>query len=377
MTHPSMGRKTRRLLKGCATTIAIVMVVGAVALLIAYWRSDNDCAARSAAAPKNPMKAIVYCEYGSPQVVRLESIEKPVPEQGQVLVKVHAASVNPLDWHYMRGEPVLMRMEAGLRKPKVTRLGVDFAGTVEAVGPNVTGFKPGDAVFGGRFGSFAEYITIREVNLARKPDNLTFDQAAAVQVAGITALQALRDKAGIQPGQRVLINGASGRVGTFAVQIAKTLGAHVTGVCSTRNVELVRSLGADEVIDYTKQDYTRGGVQYDAIIDMVGNHSIGSHRGVLKPNGRYVMVGGPKGRWVAPLDRVVAMAVMSPFRKQKFGMLLAKMKKEDLATLSDLIQAGKVTPVIDRRYPLSEVPQAIEYLETGRARGKVIITVAN
>lgn len=365
----------RRLLKGCAVAIALVVVLAVLALFIAYWRSDNDCEARSAAKPANPMQAIVYCDYGSPEVLRLESIEKPVPADDQVLVRVRAASVNPLDWHYMRGEPYLMRLDGGLRKPKVTRLGVDFAGTVESVGRNVTRFKPGDAVFGGRTGAFAEYVAAREQGLVLKPENVTFEQAAAVPIAGITALQALRDKGKVGPGQRVLINGASGGVGTFAVQIARSLGAHVTGVCSTRNVGLVRSLGADEVIDYTRQDFTRGGQRYDVIVDMVGNHPMRAYKRVMQPKGIYVMVGGPKGRWVAPMDRVVSAAVLSRFASQEFGMLLAKLNREDLTVLADLMRSGKVTPVIDRRYSLSQVPEAIAYLETGRARGKVVIPV--
>jgi NADPH:quinone reductase-like Zn-dependent oxidoreductase len=357
--------------------VLVIVALAAIALGVAYFRSDNNCDELLAAKPENPMKAIVRCEYGSPEVLKLVNIEKPVPAAGQLLVRVHAASVNPLDWHYMRGEPLVMRLDGSLRKPKVTRLGVDFAGTVEAVGANVTTFKPGDAVFGGRFGSFAEYITVSAANVARKPDNITFEQAAAVQVAGITALQALRDKGKVQSGQKVLINGASGGVGTFAVQIAKTLGAHVTGVSSTRNLELVRSLGADEVIDYTARDFTKDTQQqYDVVIDNVGNHPVSAFKRVLKPNGRYVMVGGPKGRWVAPMDRVLRMMLVAPFGNQKFGMIMASMKADDLAILRDLLQSGKVTPVIDRRYTLEQVPQAVEYLETGRARGKVIINVA-
>ncbi|HET7706781.1 MAG TPA: NAD(P)-dependent alcohol dehydrogenase [Thermoanaerobaculia bacterium] len=321
------------------------------------------------------MKAIVYCDYGSPEVLKLETIEKPVPTDDQVLVKVHAASVNPLDYHYMRGTPFVMRLDGGLRRPKTTRLGVDFAGTVEAVGKNVRELRAGDEVFGGRTGAFAEYIVASEGRLVRKPENISFEQAAAVPIAGVTALQALRDKAQVKPGQRVLINGASGGVGTFAVQIAKSLGAHVTAVSSTRNIELVRSLGADEAVDYTRQDYTKLGQQYDAIIDMVGNHPVSAHKKVLKPNGVYVIVGGPKGKWLAPLDRIGSAAIQSRLGDQKFGMIMAKITKDDLTVLSELMRSGKVTPVIDRRYPLSEVPEAVRYLETGRARGKVIINL--
>jgi NADPH:quinone reductase-like Zn-dependent oxidoreductase len=371
-----MSKRLRRVLKWIATAFALVLVLAALALAVAWWRSDNDCAARAASTPANPMKAIVYCDYGAPEVLKVENIERPVPADTQVLVKVHAASVNPLDYHYMRGTPYIMRLDGGLKKPKVTRLGVDFAGTVVEAGKNATQFKPGDEVFGGRTGAFAEYIAIREESLVMKPANMTFEQAAAVPIAAVTALQALRDKGKVRPGQKVLINGASGGVGTFAVQIAKSLGAHVTGVCSTRNVALVKSLGADAVIDYTQQDYTAMEQQYDVIVDMVGNHALSANKRVLVPNGIYVMVGGPKGRWLAPIDRVAQMALMSPFVKQEFGMVMAKLNREDLTILRDLMQAGKVTPVIDRRYSLREVPEAIRYLETGRARGKVVIQVA-
>lgn len=372
-----MGKKLKRVLRWSVVAISLALVLSVLALLIAYWRSDNDCDERATAVPAHPMKAIVYCDYGPPDVVKLENIEKPTPGDDQVLVRVRAASVNPLDWHYMRGTPYVMRIGTGLRKPKITRLGVDFAGTVEAVGRNVTQFKPGDEVFGGRTGAFAEYVTARAQGLVMKPENITFEQAASVPIAAITALQAVRDKGKVQPGQKVLINGASGGVGTFAVQIAKSFGAHVTGVCSTRNVEMVRSLGADEVIDYTRQNYTRSGQRYDVIVDMVGNHSLSAHRRLLNPKGIYVIVGGPKGRWIAPMDRVVKASALSAFGSQEFVMLLAKLNRDDLTILRDLMQTGKVTPVIDRRYSLSEVPEAIRYLETGRARGKVVISVGD
>src|SRR5205085_8073577 len=286
-----------------------------------------------------------------------------------------AASLNPLDWHYMRGTPYLMRMDTGLRKPKGKRLGVDFAGTVEAVGRNVTLFKPGDEVFGGRDGAFAEYVCARaDRAVALKPANLTFEQAASIPIAAITALQALRDKGKIQPGQKVLINGASGGVGTFAVQIAKSFGANVTGVCSTKNVEMVRSLGADQVIDYTKEDFTKGGQLYDVILDNVPNHSLSECRHILNPKGKYVMIGGGgpnDGRWIGPFGRIINMLTLSPFVSQNVGMILADLNTKDLTILGDLMQAGKVTPVIDRSYRLSEVPAAIRYLEEGHARGKV------
>jgi len=372
-----MGKKLRRVVKWSGIAISLVVVLAVLGLFVAYWMSDNDCAARATVVPTHPMKAIVYCDYGPPDVLKLENIEKPTPGDDQVLVRVRAASANPLDWHYMRGTPYVMRLDGGLRKPKVTRLGVDFAGTVEAVGRNVTQFKPGDEVFGTRTGAFAEYVAVSSERLVMKPANITFEQAASVPIAAITALQALRDKGKVQPGQKVLINGASGGVGTFAVQIAKSLGTHVTGVCSTRNVDLVRSLGADEVIDYTRQDFTRSGQRYDVIVDMVGNHSLSANRRVLNPKGIYVIVGGPKGRWIAPMDRVVRAAALSKFASQQFVFLLARMNREDLTALGDLMRTGKIKPVIDRRYSLSEVPEAIRYLETGRARGKVVITVGD
>ncbi len=326
------------------------------------------------------MKAIVYHEFGSPDVLRLEEIEKPAPTDNQLLIRVRGASVNPLDWHYMEGTPYLARLLAfGLLKPKVTRLGVDYAGTVEAIGKNVTQFKPGDEVYGNRFGAFAEYICASEKSLALKPANLTFEQAASIPVAGITALQALRDKGKIEPGQKVLINGASGGVGTFAVQIAKALGAEVTGVCSGRNAEMVRSIGADHVIDYTKEDFTRSGQRYDLILDNVVNRSLSECRGVLNPNGIYVMIGGggvDDDQWMGPLVRPIKALLMSRFVKQKMTVMLAEVNNKDLTFLADLIQAGKVKPVIDRTYTLSQLPDAIRYLEEGHARGKVVITVA-
>jgi NADPH:quinone reductase-like Zn-dependent oxidoreductase len=373
--------KLKRILKGILkwTSLAILLLlfVGIILLFISYWRSTNDCG--RTAAPKNPMKAIVYCDYGLPNL-KLEDVEKPLPNDDQILVKVRAASVNPYDWHFIEGTPKIMRlMGVGLRKPKDTRLGVDFAGTVEAVGKNVTQFKPGDEVFGGRGGAFAEYVCVRGNRaVALKPANLTFEQAASVNIAGITALQAIRDKGKVQPGQKVLINGASGGVGTFAVQIAKSLGADVTGVCSTRNVDLVRSLGADRVIDYTKEDFAKGAERYDVILDNVPNHSLSECRRILNPKGKYVMIGGGgpnDSRWIGPFGRVIKAMVLSPFISQKMGMMMADMSQKDLTILGDLMQSGKVKPVIDRRYKLSEVPAAIAYLEEGHARGKVVITV--
>src|SRR5881409_452500 len=356
-------------------TVRLILLSLLIWFEMAYWTSTNDCD-RKAAAPNNPMKAITYCDYGLANL-KLEDVEKPVPNDDQVLVKVRAASVNPYDWHFIEGTPYLMRaMGVGLRKPKDTRLGVDFAGTVEAVGKNVTQFKPGDEVFGGRGGAFAEYVCPRANRaIAIKPANITFEQAGSVGIAGITALQAVRDKGKIQPGQKVLINGASGGVGTFAVQIAKSFGADVTGVCSTRNVDMVRSIGADQVIDYTQEDFTKRGQPYDLILDCVGNHSLSAFRRVLSPKGIYIMVGGPDGRWIGPLARLIKTLVLSRFVSQKLGMVLARPNNEDLTITRELMEAGKVTPVIGRRYRLSEVPEAIRYLEEGHARGKVVITL--
>ncbi len=322
------------------------------------------------------MKAIVYHRYGSPDVLQWEEIEKPTPGDNEVLLRVRAASVNPLDWHFMRGMPYVVRIPAGLRKPKVTGLGVDVAGQVEAVGRNVTQLKPGDEVFGSCRRAFAEYVCASESSLVVKPDNVTFEQAASVPVAAFTALQGLRDKGHIQPRQKVLINGAAGGVGSFAVQIAKSFGADVTGVCSTRNVDMVRSIGADQVIDYTQEDFTKSGQRYDLLFDAVGNHSLFACRRALNPKGVLIMAGGEAGRWmVRALGRAITALVLSRFVSQNLTGLLARTRKEDLIVMHQLMEAGKVTPVIDRRYSLSEVPEAIRYLEQGHARGKVVITL--
>jgi NADPH:quinone reductase-like Zn-dependent oxidoreductase len=326
------------------------------------------------------MRAVVHTDYGSPAVLQIRDIKKPVPNDNQVLVKVQAAAANPLDWHAVEGLPYASRlMASGLRKPKNPRLGVDLAGVVEAVGKDVTEFKPDDEVFGTGGGAFAEYASAREIRLVSKPANITFEQAAGVPVAGITALQGLRDKGKIQPGQKVLINGASGGVGTFAVQIAKSFGAEVTGVCSTRNVDLVRSLGAVHVIDYTKEDFTKGDQRYDLILDLVGNKAELALRRVLTPKGTCVMIGGGgpnERRWIGALSRPAKAFLYSQFVSQTFVTFRAEIRKEDLTFLRDLMQAGKLTPVIDKTYPLSQIADAIRYLEQGHARGKVIITVA-
>ena len=322
------------------------------------------------------MKAIVYHEYGSPDVLRYEEIEKPVPKSDEVLIRVRAASVNPYDWHFMRGAPYFVRLIAGLRKPKSTRLGADVAGEVESAGSGVAQFKPGDLVFGTAKGSFAEYVCVPETAVVLKPERATFEQAAAVGIAGLTALQGLRDSGRIQPGQRVLINGAAGGVGTFAVQIAKSFGAEVTGVCSTRNVEMVCSIGADRVIDYTREDFTKSCRGYDLFLDCIGNHSLRERVRVLNSKGTYVVAGARSGQWgfVIFADLFERM-LLSWFVKPRMAGLLAKARREDLEALRELIDAGKVMPVIDRSYVLREVPEAIRYLEEGHARGKVAITV--
>jgi len=320
------------------------------------------------------MKAIIYTQYGPPEVLRLAEVAKPAPMADQVLLTIHAASVNPREWHFMRGTPYLVRMMTGWRHPKVHGLGVDVAGVVEAVGGNVTQFKSGDEVFGACRGGFAEYGCAAEGALVLKPAGVTFEQAAAVPTAGLTALQALRDKGQIQPGQQVLINGAAGGVGTLAVQLAKVFGAGVTGVCSTRNVDLVRSIGADHVVDYTKEDFTRRGQRYDLILDAVGNHSLSETRRALTANGALVLVGAPdRGRWIGATTEMIKAGVLSRFVSQRLRPMLTRLSQADLMVMRELLEARRVTPVIDRSYPLSEVAAAIRYLEEGHARGKVVI----
>jgi NADPH:quinone reductase-like Zn-dependent oxidoreductase len=317
------------------------------------------------------MKAIVYHDYGSPDVLKYEEIEKPAAGDNEVLIKVRAASVNPID-RFFRGKPYIFRILIGLRKPKITRLGVDLAGQVEAVGRNVTQFKPGDEVFGVGRGACAEYVCAMEGKLALKPANLSFESAASVPVAAITALQGLRDKGRIQPGHKVLINGASGGVGTFAVQIAKAFGAEVTAVCSTRNVDTARSLGADHVIDYTREDFTRSGQRYDLILAANGYHSIFAYRRALSQNGIYVMAGGGG---IQMLQGILLAPLLSLMGSRKMRFFVAKINPKDLTFLKDLVEGGKVTPVIDRRYTLREAPEAIRYLEEGHAQGKIVITL--
>jgi NADPH:quinone reductase-like Zn-dependent oxidoreductase len=326
------------------------------------------------------MKAIVYQNFGSPDVLECQDTEKPTPADDEVLIKVRAASVNPLDWKLMKGGPFIVRLLLGLGKPKMKRPGVDVAGEVEAVGKNVTQFKLGDQVFGTCAGAFAEYVTSKSARglksaLVIKPDNLTYEQAASAPVAALTALQGLRDKARIQPGQKVLVNGAAGGVGTFAVQIGKSFGAIVTGVCSTRNVGMVRSIGADQVIDYTQQDFTKSGQRYDIVLDCVGNHSFSEWTRVLNPKGILVGVGAPADVSMSGLlAALIGALVRSVFVSQRIAIFIAKVNQEDLTTVGELMAAGKVRPVIDKRFRLSEAREAFQYMETGHARGKVIIT---
>jgi NADPH:quinone reductase-like Zn-dependent oxidoreductase len=323
------------------------------------------------------VKAITYHRYGSPEVLEFQEVDEPLVHDDDVLVRVRAASANPRDWHFMRGLPAFMRLQFGLRKPKHGGLGSDVAGQVEAVGRNVTRFRPGDEVYADVvMGGFAEYTSVPETFLAPKPANLTFEQAAAVPLAALTALQGLRDHGRVQPGQRVLVIGAAGGVGTFAVQLAKWLGAEVTGVCSTRNLDLVRSLGADHVVDYTEGDFTRGGQRYDLVFQLAGTSSPSDLRRVLTPTGTLLLSSGESdGRLIGPVDRIIKALLLAPFVRQRLVPFEAKRSGQDLQLMRELIEAGTVTPVIDRTYPLSDVPEAIRYLEQGHARGKVVITL--
>ena len=350
------------------------MVAGALSAAL-YMSHDSPCGAAPPLPTGAPvMKASVYRCYGSPDVVRYEDIVKPTPADNEVLVKVRAASVNPLDWHYVEGTPYLVRFGLGFGTPHSPRLGADFAGTVEAIGNKVTRFKPGDEVFGGQTGAFAQYVVMPEDDtLALKPAGVTFEQAASVPIAGITALQALRGR--LHAGQTVLVNGASGGVGTFAVQIAKSMGAEVTGVCSTKNLELVRSIGADHVIDYTREDFTQRAERYDLILDNVATHSVLEYQRVLKPQGIYLEIGSIHiGNWFAIFKLPLEGKLLAPLMTQKFALMEAQLSREDLANLGRLMASGKVTPVIDRSYPLSEAAEALRYVEKGHARGKVVLT---
>jgi NADPH:quinone reductase-like Zn-dependent oxidoreductase len=324
------------------------------------------------------MKAIVQDRYGPPDVLELRDVAKPVPGDNEVLVRVHAAAVNALDWHYMRGDPYVARLSIGLRRPKVSIRGRDFAGRVEAVGRGVERLRPGDEVFGEADGAFAEYVSAPDGVMDPKPANLTFEQAAAVPLAGNTALMGLRDVARVRPGQRVLINGASGGVGTFAVQIAKSLGAEVTGVCSARNADLVRSTGADHIIDYASEDFTRRRQRFDVVFDLVGNRSLTDCRRALMPEGTLLLSGGgvsEGGSFLGPMALFIKGQLLSRFVGHRLLPVTEKPSRENLAALRELIESGALTPVVDRTYPLSDVPEAIRYLEVEHARAKVVITV--
>jgi NADPH:quinone reductase-like Zn-dependent oxidoreductase len=363
----------KRILLGAAA----ILIVGltSLAVLLSY---EAPCGEPEALAQDaSSIKAVVHRCYGSAEVLKVENVAKPVPAEGELLVKVIASSVNPADWHYMTGTPYVMRLSSGFGKPKWVQRGIDFAGVVEALGPNVSTFKVGDEVYGAHGGAFAEYISVSATgSTALKPQNLSFEQAATLPVAAVTALQGLRDHGDVGQGTKVLINGASGGVGTFAVQIAKALGAEVTGVCSTRNVELVRSIGADHVIDYTQRNFTEGDERYDVILDNVGNHGLLKVRQALKPGGKLVIIGGPKqDPWLGPVSSPLKAAALSPFIDEQMAMFIAQVNQEDLNVLAKLALSGKIVPVIDRRYALADVDEAMRYLGTQRARGKVVIQV--
>src|SRR6184192_1724547 len=364
----------KRFLKWSFVLILVVLIGW---LFIAYWMSTNDCN-RNAATPRNPVKAIVNCEYGVGNL-QLRDLEKPSPNDNEVLVRVRAASINPVDGHLIRGAWP-MRSMTGMRKPKNTRFGTDFSGIVEAIGKDVTNFKPGDEVFGAKNGAVADYICVKaDRAIVMKPNNITFEQAGSVAVAGLTALQGLRDKGHIQTGQKVLINGASGGVGTFAVQIAKSFGAEVTGVCSTHNVDLVKSIGADHVIDYTKEDFTKGDERYDVIYDLVKNRSFAERRRVLKPGGICILAGvggsGMRKETLFNLAGELTAALRSKFSKENFVMFGVDINKKDLGVLRDLTESGKIAPALTKIYPLTETAAAYNYLETGHVQGKIAITI--
>ena len=353
----------------------LVFLASAIVVLAFALAHNTPCEPASAVdGDRQLMKAIDYQCYGSADVLNYLDRNRPSPKDDEVLVKIESASVNPADWHYMRGTPYLVRFLTGMGKPTDSRFGVDFSGTVQAVGAKVTNFQAGDEVFGAASGAFAEYVTVRaNRSVVKKPANVSFPEAAGVPIAALTALQAVRDKGGLKAGQKVLINGASGGVGTYAVQIAKAMGAEVTGVCSGRNIEMVKSIGADHVINYKKEDYTQGGQRFDLIVDMVGNHGLLANRKVMKPNATLVLVGGKKGNWIAPLINLAKAPLLSLLLDQQFTSFVAKLNKQDLEHMAGLMAAGKVRTVIDRQYPLSEVAEAIRYSESGRARGKIII----
>lgn len=365
------------LIKRIVRYLLVAVVVGIAALALAI-RYDAPCPdpVPDAEGP-DAMRAVIHACYGTSEVLRLTRIAKPVPADDEVLVRVRAAALNPLDVHEMTGKPYVMRLSAGFGRPDEVRAGVDFAGTVEAVGRKVTRWSVGQDVFGARSGALADYVLVREQRLiAAKPPRLSFEEAAALPIAATTALQGLRDAGGLRAGQQVLVNGASGGVGSYAVQIAKALGAEVTGVCSTRNVALVRTLGADHVIDYTQDDFTERPERYDLILDNVGNHSLRDTRRALKPGGTLVIVGGPKrDPWLGPLGRSLLAVLSAPFVEANVTTMLAELDPDDLQTLAAMANAGTLKPVIDRRYRLDEVAAAIDYVAQGHARGKVVVTL--
>ncbi len=359
------------------TGILLGVVLATITVLAVLLGYNAACPGPAAPPPGTEvMRAVSYHCYGSPEVLQIATTGRPEPAADEVLVRVKAASVNPMDWHYMRGSPYFMRLMSGIGRPTDTRLGTDFAGVVESVGAEVSEFKPGDPVFGGAAGAFGEFVVrAADRSIAHMPPGISFAEAAAIPVAAITALQALRDSGEVEAGQRVLINGASGGVGGYAVQIARSMGATVTGVCSTRNVARVLALGADHVIDYTLSDYTQGEQEYDLIVDLVGNHSVQANHRALASGGRMVMVAGGQGDWLGPLQNPVMAALLAPFVDQKFVTLLARLEKPDLETLAAMVARGELRPVIDRHYPLSKVAEAIAYSETGRAQGKIILDI--
>lgn len=361
-------------------TLQIAIVVGSLSITVSCSANPPAEAAPGPAAPAEAMEAIVHDEYGTTEVLRLDRIARPAPVGKQVLVKVHAAAVNPIDWHFMTGKPYLVRFMSGWTGPDVGTVGRDLAGDVVAVGPEVTKFKVGDAVFGVGPSAFAQYSLAAERRLAAKPANVSYAEAAAVPVAALTALQALRDHGKVQPGQKILVNGASGGVGTYMVQLAKAMGAEVTGVCSGRNVELVRSLGADYVVDYTQDDFTRRSERYDVLLDNVGNRSLSELRAVLSPTGTFVGVGGARGKEATwgfyILGGMFQKLAIAPFTDQRFESFMAEVLAPDLEHVAQLMAQGKVRSVIDRRYPLAQAAEAMRYQREGHARGKVIIDVA-
>ena len=358
-------------------TIPLLIVSAALSFFALKLGHSEPCpASQSSASGAASMKAVVHYCYGSPDVLEVVDVDIPVAGPREILVKVEAASVNPLDWHFMRGSPYIMRLLSGFGAPGDPRFGRDFAGTVQAIGEEVTEFEVGERVYGGANGAFAQYLTRGATGaVAKIPDNVSSVQAASVPVAGITALQALRDKGELQPGQKVLINGASGGVGTFAVQIAKSMGAEVTGVCSTGNVEMVKSIGADHVFDYKLENYTESGQQYDLIIDNVGNHSLSANRRALKPEGKLVIIGGAKGDWIGPLAGPIKAMALQPFVGQKLISFTAQMNAEDLTTLAGMMSDGQMNAVIERSYSLNETAAAIRKSEEGHVRGKLVLTM--